>query len=462
MFQSLTVVKLMTICFACFGAPQQESALDVTTPAQSSAATLFENRIMPIFRSEKPSSCVQCHLSSVDLKNYILPSHEKTFVSLRDQGLIDLQDPKNSKILNLIKMGDKDKDDRSRRIHEDMRRAEYEAFASWVEACVKDKRIRELPALKPAELAKPERPNEVIRHARKSRVVNSFVRNIWSQRLRCFPCHTPHEIQPNQIKAKENFENWQNQYGDQMLIFKKTPEATIRFLIEQSKNARPGDLPLINLKNPTESLLLLKPVSKLPPKVDGEMGSPTYSNPVYHMGGLKIHRDDQSYKAFAAWLKDYANVVDGKYDSVEDLPADNWFATKRVIRLKDAPAEWAVGTPVQLFVYAASDRPGDWSKLPIAFTQGTVTPRKIVNGALFLMAPTDDEKFARWKMNRNKLPKGKYLVKVHVDRNARLADDPTLLLGKEEFVGQVEIENAQWQIGFPKAELISGKNLVAK
>jgi len=51
---------------------------------------VFEKRLLPIFRSPDPSSCVQCHLAGVDLKNYILPDHEKTFRSLRDQGLIDL------------------------------------------------------------------------------------------------------------------------------------------------------------------------------------------------------------------------------------------------------------------------------------------------------------------------------------------------------------------------------------
>ena len=75
-----------------------------------SSAELFNARIMPIFRSSDPSSCVQCHLSSVDLKNYILPSHEKTFLSLRDQGLINLEAPTKSKILTLIRMGNKDQD----------------------------------------------------------------------------------------------------------------------------------------------------------------------------------------------------------------------------------------------------------------------------------------------------------------------------------------------------------------
>ena len=50
-------------------------AQEGATPAQ-----VFEKRILPIFKSPKPSSCIDCHLSGVDLKNYILPSHEKTFL----------------------------------------------------------------------------------------------------------------------------------------------------------------------------------------------------------------------------------------------------------------------------------------------------------------------------------------------------------------------------------------------
>src|SRR5262245_57106413 len=54
----------------------------------ASPQEIFERRIVPIFKSPNPSSCTQCHLAGVDLKDYILPSHEKTFLSLRDQGLI--------------------------------------------------------------------------------------------------------------------------------------------------------------------------------------------------------------------------------------------------------------------------------------------------------------------------------------------------------------------------------------
>ncbi|MAG94380.1 MAG: hypothetical protein CMJ48_11610 [Planctomycetaceae bacterium] len=206
---------------------------------------LFNQRIVPIFRSKDPSSCVQCHLSSVDLKNYILPSSDATFVSLRDQGLIDLANPGKSKILTLIRMGEKDLDEGAKLIHEKMRNAEVKAFSAWIEACCSSPRIRDLPAS--TKLAGPELPDEVIRHARKSRVVDSFVRNIWSQRMRCFPCHTPHEIDPANPRHKgavKTHKEFREKYDDAMLdrleIFRETPEQTLKYLIASSR-ATPDD-----------------------------------------------------------------------------------------------------------------------------------------------------------------------------------------------------------------------------
>jgi hypothetical protein len=104
---------------------------------KASPREVFEKRILPIFRSPNPSSCTQCHLGGVDLKDYILPSHEKTFRSLRDQGLIDLTDPKGSKILKLISMREA-RTEGAALIHEKTRRAELEAFTAWIEACAAD------------------------------------------------------------------------------------------------------------------------------------------------------------------------------------------------------------------------------------------------------------------------------------------------------------------------------------
>ena len=99
--------------------------------AEPDSKAIFEQRIIPIFKSPNPSSCTECHLAGVDLKNYILPSHEKTFVSLRDQGLIDLENPADSKILRLIAMGGGTNQGASL-ISAKVREAEYAALAEWI------------------------------------------------------------------------------------------------------------------------------------------------------------------------------------------------------------------------------------------------------------------------------------------------------------------------------------------
>jgi hypothetical protein len=65
----------------------------ISTAQAGDSANPFNERILPIMNSPNPSCCTECHLVGVDLKNYILPSEAKTFASLRDQGLIDLDEP---------------------------------------------------------------------------------------------------------------------------------------------------------------------------------------------------------------------------------------------------------------------------------------------------------------------------------------------------------------------------------
>ena len=47
----------------------------------TSSLAIFEKRILPIFQSAKPSSCAECHLSGVDLKDYIRPTQKETFLA---------------------------------------------------------------------------------------------------------------------------------------------------------------------------------------------------------------------------------------------------------------------------------------------------------------------------------------------------------------------------------------------
>ena len=453
-------IVTVVVGFVVSSLQSAENVLAEDADGQTAALELFERRIMPIFRSPQPSSCVQCHLASVELKNYILPSHEKTFVSLRDQGLIDLTNPEQSEILTLIQKGEQDLDRGAQLIHAKMRQAEFDAFLGWIKACCVDPKLRDLPPMNAAELAKPDKPDAVIEHNRKDRLLDSFVRNVWSQRMRCFPCHTPNELDATSVqhsKPRENHRQLEEQYGQRMNIFRETPEATLRQLMMSSRKPAKNHLPLINVQEPTKSLLVLKPTSKLPPKSEnGQLEKPSYAEPVTHMGGLKMFVDDQSYKSFLAWIQDYASVVGDQYAAADDLPNDNWYPTKQVLRLSEVPESWPVTTGVQLFVHAWNPDKASWETQPIAFTQGTVTPRRMVNGTLFLLAAKAGE--TALDPQGAALSPGRYLVKAYVDLQHRLSIDPALILGNDEFCGQAEIQ-AQWREGFPKAELLSAMRL---
>jgi hypothetical protein len=111
---------------------------------------------------------------------------------------------------------------------------------------------------------------------------------------------------------------------------------------------------------------------------------------------------------------------------------------------------------VQLFVHAWDPAQSAWTAEPVAFTQGTVTPRRLVNGTLFLIVPKG--KSAIVTSQNAALPAGKYLIKAYVDSKHRLADDPAILLGPDDFVGQALLE-ARWREGFPQAEQISAARL---
>lgn len=44
---------------------------DVGAKEATPADDVFRSRILPIFRSKDPSSCTECHLAAVELKDYI-------------------------------------------------------------------------------------------------------------------------------------------------------------------------------------------------------------------------------------------------------------------------------------------------------------------------------------------------------------------------------------------------------
>jgi hypothetical protein len=390
----------------------------------ASPKEIFEKRLMPIFNSPNPSSCVQCHLAGVDLKNYIQPSHEKTFVSLRDQGLIDLDNPEKSKILQLIGMGKEDAG--AALIHRKNRTAEYDAFAEWIRQSAADPKLRDLP--KASDLASPTRPVEVIRHARKDRLLESFENSIWAMRFRCMSCH---------IEGTAENRKLVEEHGSRVAWFKKDgPAAALEYLASSR---------LINIEKPEKSLLLTKPL-----------------NEVEHGGGQKFNKGDQGYRAFLGFLEDYARIKKDAYTDAASLPKIDrdtlHFGSESWFKLTNTRPEWA-DRMLQVDIYAWNAKDGAWELSPIATSDRAVYGKgKLWQHTLTLSAAKNSPLAKSWKEVAAALPKGKYLVKVFVDARGRLGQEPGAVLGKEDFVGQAQIESA-WPSGYGRMTVLDSQSL---
>lgn len=396
-------------------AVEPEQPRPATPDAGADARQVFAERIMPIFESPNPSSCVQCHLAGVDLKDYILPDAEKTFRSLRDQGLIDLDAPEKSKIVKLIDMGGEGYKGPNA-VHAKARTAEREAFVAWLKACAADPKLRAAPKLDENERAQPGRPAEVIRHARRDRVLESFEQNVWAWRFRCMNCHT--EGTPQNDKHRK-------EHGDRVAWVKKDgPAATLEYLIASR---------LIDPQNPDRSLLLRKPL--------GEK----------HEGGIKFVVGDDAYKGFRAWIEDVAAIRGGKYTDARDLPpADagpGRFGTDIWLKLTDCPPAWG-DKFLQARVFAWDARQGKWEDAPVAVSDRVVWGEgKLWQHNLTLLAAKGSDRARAWGEGKPSLPEGKYLVRVYLDGEGKLAGDWKAVLGEGDFVGQAEFA-ARWREGY--------------
>lgn len=82
----------------------------------------------------------------------------------------------------------------------------------------------------------------------------------------------------------------------------------------------------------------------------------------------------------------------------------------------------------------------------------------MVGGPLIVLSETQSDNFVPFDAESAALPAGKYLIKAYVDTQHRLAADPTPMLGKEDYCGQVAI-HAQRGKDFPEAQRIPGDTL---
>ena len=403
----LSVLLLATLLFA-----QPASSQDGDL-AYRNALAIFERRIVPIIKSPNPSSCSECHLSGVDLKDYIQESPEKTFISLRDGGLINLQQPSKSKILDLIRMSQPN----SSRLTQQARQSELEAFTAWIQASCKSLRLVNAPPLPKEEVSAPSTPVEVIRHARVSRVFDSFVTNVWSQIQRCAGCHAGKT--PNALKLIEK-------HGEQIRWAFDTPQETFNSIIERE---------YIDVESPEMSLLLMKPTMQME-----------------HGGGKKMEIGDRGYKQFREFIEDYSATVDGYYEVPEQLPTPSeveFIGSEIWLKVEPTPEAWA-DKLLGVLIFPFDEKTEKLSPDAIAESDRRVAgQRNLWQHNLILRAPKSSV-LAQHLRESRRLPPGRYLIQFFCDANGELEEDWEIeLTDMKFFAGQVEVMT-DWPVGYNK------------
>ncbi|MEI8383566.1 MAG: hypothetical protein WCJ09_25845 [Planctomycetota bacterium] len=368
------------------------------------SVAIFEKRILPIFQSAKPSSCSECHLSGVDLKEYIRPTHQETFASLVKAGMIDVAKPDDSKILRFISR----RPEKPSLVTEKVREDEFKAFRAWIRASVSDPTL--LAGAGKVEPVGSSLPVEVIRHARKDRVLTSFIDNIWSEVGRCAACHSPDRNQ-EQVKKHGSQVSW---------IKLRDPQGTLDHMVEAG---------LIDAAEPEKSLLLAKPTMQ-----------------VKHGGGQKMVVGDRSYKQFRRFIDDYAAVVNRKYTQNDQLPkqgAEVSIVTDIWLKVTDIPAKYDKML-LQADLYRSTAN--GWSEYRVATSDRAVFgAQNLWQHSLSLVGPRG----SKWadELKSERLPPGRYLLKLYIDQSRKLQNDFTAELSDDDFVGQVEIESG-WPSGY--------------
>jgi len=389
------------------------SAAAEESAADDAALAIFQKRILPILQAQRPSSCSECHLSGVDLKDYIRSTQPDTFAALRDGGLINVQEPTKSKLLQFIDR----KPAKPSIVTEKIRAEESAAFRAWILAAVKDPTLAAAKTTDPA--IGPQLPLEVIRHARQDRVLQSFIDNVWAEAGRCAACHSPDR---NQQQAKK--------HGEHISWIKlRDPQATLDRLLENE---------LIDLKEPEKSLLLLKPL-----------------NAVEHGGGLKMTKGDRTYTQFRRFIDDYLATKAAKYQTAKELPPANFEAanvSEIWFKITDIPASYDK-LVLRADLYRWDESTKQFSKDRWATADRQVFGKGgLWQNHLSLVAPRESAR-AKELLREAKLPSGRYVVKIYLDREDKLAKNFPAELSAEDLIGEVEV-TSNWPSGYGKMTVV--------
>jgi hypothetical protein len=276
---SLTLAMLIAGVAASCSSKDDSAAQPSELSCEVKPSQAFHDRIEPLLADDNVSTCNQCHLSGVNLSAFVRETPCKTLACLIDQGLLDLEVPRESTILDWIKRATPD----NQLITQDVIRAEHDGFLEWIEAnaacpdaCAGVACGSPAQGPRCANAKVPELPPEPAEGCTDSQLEQAFYDQVYAWRGRCYPCHFDTELDadpdaPRWLSAKGNCETGSVASLKRMLA-----------------------LGLIDTASPEESLLLLKPLD-------------TAQGGVMHGGGNKFQgRSDPAYVSFLQFIDHYA------------------------------------------------------------------------------------------------------------------------------------------------------------
>ena len=250
-----------------------------------SKVALYEDRIAPLIADGNKSACNQCHLAGVDLGLYSKGADEcTTMACMVESGIVDLDTPEDSVVLTWILRGTPD----SELITSEVLQQEHDGVLEWIQfhkSCGRyvcgeiqdpcgDGPTSGTCETPPSGHDLPPRGFDDPGDCSDLTVERAFAELVYSWRGRCYPCH--YDTKP----------------GD--------PEDAPRWIVDGDCNIgalatmrNVEELGLVDLADPSKSLLLLKPLAE-------SLGG------VEHGGSDKFDTfDDGAYQDFKAWIDLY-------------------------------------------------------------------------------------------------------------------------------------------------------------
>lgn len=253
---------------------------DVLVCSDDEATALYDQRIAPLLAEERPKTCNECHLSGIDLGMVIKDTPCQTMACMVEQDLVDLQNPQASLVLSWIERADP----ASPLITEEVIAEEYNGFLVWIEYHAACGSTACEPVDNPCGDTTPPGPDACPIEQDSDgeepgfddpgdcsdRTLEAlFQDKVYAWRGRCFPCH----FDSSKIEAPK----WITTGN-----CNASSLATMRNVLDRG---------LLNYQAPSESLLLLKPLS------EDEGG-------VMHGGHDKFASiEDQAYLDIREWIE---------------------------------------------------------------------------------------------------------------------------------------------------------------